>query len=552
MLKTRFKILPLLISTSLSGVLLISGCAQYPRYKGLSSDISRTPEVTATQAGSLGRKDTNVNVTKDASPPPVSGEQRFAGDIESAMDAIDHQRNLYFDEVSGSSEARQIAGSSLIGLSAWAVYKGVRSDSDSTKRLLALAGATGAAAYGISTHLQNSETEKAFLLGYRALTCLLVKSRPLLIEQAEFKTWSKDVDDLRDKITDVDKALSVAQTHRYQGLEAAKNNNRSDPQPYVDREFHHLYDALKKARTLLETSHVLQARVATAGFALRRRAELVVADVSTEVQRNEHDIPKLEGLVTTTSNITKTFAAIKPIEPGDTGADDLGNKGNAPAPAPNGGDAQKVEESPKVAPATPETIGKQVDELVKKNKDLVAKNKNLAKENKELKSKPKAVDDADKKVREAERVCLRKLLSSLYAQHRKVNLMLSNFAALNKSVKDVEQCTSGSGTFLTISPSVDELTVQPSQQYQFSISGGAGIPKAWLIGAKSTDDANQMKLVMTVEGDSVVATVTVPAKPPTGTSYLVITDGSGKQREEIALNIAKAAPKKENESSNTQ
>ena len=55
-----------------------------------------------------------------------------------------------------------------------------------------------------------------------------------------------------------------------------------------------------------------------------------------------------------------------------------------------------------------------------------------------------------------------------------------------------------------------------------------------------------LTLTTTVESGSVIAKVTVPADAPTGTSYLVFTDGAGKQKEQVTLNVqAKPAPKQE-------
>src|SRR5712671_6390247 len=132
-------------------VLSLASCTPYILSDKLDSDIS-PPQKTAIA--------------------PVAGEGQtqeaetvFAGDIADALDAANDQRKQYFGFVRNRSRDRNLAGAGLIALSAGAVYKGVTSDSGSTKRQLSLLGATGAGIYGATTFLTNKDSEAAYLSG---------------------------------------------------------------------------------------------------------------------------------------------------------------------------------------------------------------------------------------------------------------------------------------------------------------------------------------------------------------------------------------------------
>lgn len=515
----------------------LTACSPFLLHEGLDDDLSPVRQAGTTLPGQPGGSQSS----EDRFP--------FAGDIAAALDAANGQRLLYFAAVRGNARDRNIVGASLITLSAWSVYKGITSDSTSTKRLLALAGATGAGIYGLGAYLTNREAEQAFLAGYRGITCLIIRSRPLLIRDSEFRQWSDDVDALQEKIASVDLTLSKVQTKRYQELEQLGG---AELHRNLEVEFRHLYDALAKSRKLLNVSRSLQQRVQTAGFTLRRRVELVVANVNEEVHRTEHDLPKLESLVANYSNITKTFSSIKPVEQGDTGAADTKGGDGARTDAtgsPTAPSAASTETSPS-APAVRQpaqtTLGKQVDAQVERNVKLEADNKKLKKQLEEQKKAPKAPPAAKTAPKElvstGDREQLREGLSKLYALHRIVNARLVTFDSMAKSVKDIGQCDAGAGAGLVISPDVDELAVEPGQTYRFSISGGQGIPRAWLVGVKGGGDKDEITLSMTIENGMAIARVAIPGAAPAGTAYLVITDGSGKQKEEIALQIAAKKP----------
>ncbi len=495
----------------LSACIALTGCGTYPLTGKLAADI--TPK------------------------PAGEGAIAFAGDIADAMDAVDAQRQLYFKAVGDHAHGRRILGTSLLVLSGLAVYKGITSDSESTKHWLARAGAFGGAAFAVGTFLSNKSAEGAYLSGYRDITCSLLWARPLLIRQDEFAAWSKEVDALERKIAQVDLELSRVQTLRYQELELPGGDQINTR---LGDEFKHLYDALAKSRKLLENSRTLQRRVQTAGFTLRRRVEAIVADISGRVHATENALPAAQTAVSDVQTFTKTFQGIKPVQQEDTGGAGAKSDGKPSTESDTSKPAATAATTAK--PAAQTTLGQQADATVLKQQARIKKLEADAKK-KAATQKPKPL--ATPKVTEKHRLSLRTQLSQLYAQHRKVNMMLVGVNELLRTVKELDPCKEAGEGALVVSPDVEEMNLDAGKSVQFSITGGKGVPRVWLVGAKA-DGSKEITLTTSVDAGTVIAKVTAPEEASAGTSYLVVTDGVGRQKEEIALKIVpKPAEKKE-------
>jgi len=519
----------------------LAGCTTHFLADKLDDDISPPRKVAVKSAASV-----------QADPKPAE-EIHFAGDIAEAIDAANEQRALYFDAVRSNARTRSVVGTTLIALTAAAVYKGFRSDSESTKRALIRLGVAGASIYGASQFLSTREAETHYLEGYQRITCEIVKNRPILIPRTDLDNWWAKVRELESKIAATDNMLSRTQSLRYQEREHPGCADKYNTE--LRREFRHLYDALGKARALLNNSVALQKRIETAGFDLRRRIELIVADVSRNVHATEKELPVPESLVGSFTNVAKKYAAIKPVEQADTGDPKADEEPKPTEPRTPKTDPDKKD--PSTTPGGGEqskaqtTLGRAVDQQVERSNKLAAENRRLQTEIEKLKKQKPATAPAcmlaSPLVTSKERLTLREYLSDLYAQHRKVNAMLIGVSEIVKVVRDVDACRPGAGAVLTLSPDVEELALQPGGTYQFAISGGAGVPRAWLVGASGGDGKNELKLQLTVEGGTVIARVTIPECTPAGTAYLVVTDGAGKQKEEVALRIPekKCEPKSE-------
>lgn len=495
-----------------------SGCSTYPISNKLQADlIAPAPGVAA----------------------------RFAGDIESALDAANDQRTLYWQAVSDNAKARQFAGVALIALSAAAVYKGINSDSDSTKRWLAKAGALGGAAYLGSDYLTNVKAETAYLDAYKEITCSILWTRPLLVAASDYETWLEEVNRLELKIASVDLSLSRVQALRAFELEQPRGRELNKG---VGREFRNTINALKAARKLLERSRSLKTRIETAGFALRRRVEDIGAGVGKLAHDTEPPIPNPSNWVTRASSISKSFTDIKPVsqadpaDEADTPAVESGSDGNADKVAGGGGAAAtsgkaeaggsaEAECASAEAPMRATANGKDKDP---KSAARIAK---LEADNKKLKAKLEAKTPSPvEKISEKERKELRLEVSRMYAQHRKVNALLVGVNDIKESVKAIDPCR-GTDHPLILTPDVNEVTAVPGQTYQFGISGGRGIPKAWLVGSTGGEDKKSIKLATVIENGAVVAKVTIGACAPPGAAQLVVTDADGAQREEVAIKI---------------
>lgn len=494
---------------------LVSGCSTYPISSKLQADMIA----------------------------PASGTTaRFAGDIESALDAANDQRRLYWQAVSDNAGARQFAGVALIALSAAAVYKGINSDSDSTKQWLAKAGALGGAAYLGSDYLTNAKAETAYLDAYKEITCSILWARPLLVTADDYTKWLNEVNELEGRIALMDLYLSRVQALRAFEVEQPRGRELNKG---VDREIRNAINALKAARKLLERSRSLKTRIETAGFALRRRVEDINVGVGRSAHDTERPIPNPSNWVTKASGISKSFTDIKPVSQADP-ADDAdpptgksGDDGNADTVSEGGGAAPGKAEAISTAPECAGVEAPKQTTAGAKDKDpkSAAKIMKLVADNKKLKAKfeaktPRPVE----RISEKEREDLRLEISRLYAQHRKVNALLVGVNDIKATVKALDPCR-GTEQLLTLTPDVNELAVVPGLTYPFGIFGGRGIPKAWLVGSTGGEGTKSIKLTTVIENGAVIAKVMVGICAPPGTAQLIVTDADGGQREEITLRV---------------
>jgi hypothetical protein len=526
----------------------LAGCGPYLRMPDLSFDVNPQARRAAQTADG-----------KNAAPQEPD-RVPLAGEMDAALLSLDKTRIGLHDLAAQRATVRRLTAAVLIPLSGWAVYKGVTSDSQSTKHLLALAGVTGSGIYAGYSFYDSPNAERAYLEGYRDLTCVMIGARPLLITQSEFEQWQGEIVNLETIYQQTDLLLSRMQSlhNQERDLPGGQGNNRS-----LEREFRHVYDALKKARTLLDAAHELEGRIKTAGSALRRKAEIVQANVNFVVQANESKVPKPGELASNQyQEIVKTYAVIKPVEQpegggGGGGAGD-GAKGDGKTDAGKGGKTESMTaatEQPKPAAGgaasgqtrvLAEELPRLMEEQIRVRRDA---ERTIAQLRAQLAQARTAKSDAAGQagaagtvmVASGDRLALRQYLSELYAQHRRVNAMLVTFDALARSVRNISECNAGAPPLLSVTPDVGSLDLKPGNNYQFSVTGGEGgnafITLGGMIGSNKDGQSKDITLSPSVVGNIQIAKITVPADMPDGVAWLDIADAARKQRLRIKLNI---------------
>lgn len=498
--------------TVLALSLSLSGCAgfmnTYLRGEKLDADIA----IPAVKTG--------------MAPEP----EKFAGGMSSAIDAANEQRLLYLTAVSRKAATSDAIGAGVIALSAASIYTGITTTADSAKRLLALFGATAGGLYAYNTYYANKEADAAYLSGFRAISCAMLRTRPILFEQGEFGNYRDAIGVLEEQIKTVGNQLDAIAITRGMELDAekkllmdaaekpVKGVAKSATRPAVPRFQKRVidvrieagYDALKRARLLLRSAQLLEQRVDTAGFNLRRRVDLITAAVNEELSRVDKDIPKLDGLLAGIGQTGMNFKAVKP----DATFTSTAEKAESPLAS-----SFSIQSDTDAARSDPQDAG---------GKD---KSKNTARQR-----DPLAPVSA---ISITTLVDLAKSVNQLYETQRTVSKTLGSYRALGKQVVDLDDCRFGSVAPLKISPDKDEMVVEQGKPYQFAITGGRGIPKAWLLGGIAAEADGKKTLETVVEQSQVIAKVFIPKDAPKGVAYLVVTDGQGQHHEEIALLIEK-------------
>ena len=484
---------------------------------------------------------------------------RFVGDIETAIEAANAQRELYYKAVGNHAIGRNIASSFLIALGAWTVYKGVTTDSVGARRNIALASATGGATYAFGNWFTNNRGEAAYLTGFRGITCSIWRMRPFLIPQTEFDQWQGSVRSLKRETETLDDQINEMQARKNQLYETPGGDKLMVK---LNGEIGAAIAARKAGERQLAKATVLKGRIETAGFSLRRRVELITASVSEEVQRGEPRLEQLDAIVAKfTSQLNKNVDSLRPDPLNLRDADEF--EASAGGGAGAGGGAAPV---PAAAPTpvgqpAPGTAGQQIDkakaDLDRVRKDLGALKSSTGKADKataaEIKRLQGAVAALGNKVASSgavianppadaaggfsyaeARIDLQRQKALVYQMRNEVNQMFSRVYGLYLSNKGVEQCQPLGASILSVTPDEDETSLAAGGLKKYAITGGEGIPRIFLTGQNAGGDA-EVTLAVAIEGGNAVATIKAQAKLPPGPLYLVITDGAGRQKEEIKI-----------------
>lgn len=486
----------------------------------------------------------------------------FAGDVESAIDAANDQRELYFKAVGDRAFFRNSIATALIPLSAALVYKGLTTDSVSARRNIALGGATAGAGYAFFGWFTNRTGEAAYLEGYRGITCAILRTRPYLIPADDFVAWQENAATLRAEVKKLDDMTNRAEIQlRIYGEMIGE----------WDRYARNVFSEIRAARTArlagekkLKQYSSLKPRIETAGFTLRKRVDLMVTAVSEEVQRSEPRLDQLQSVVSgIASQNTANVDALRPdtldlreftFPDNPKGAASADNKGAA-APAAttsNPGsaiDAEILKLTRKLAELNPAQAktSKDAQKTQKELKELKAQVDALKKARAAMPAAPGS--DAVASAKEITRVrdalsnartplALQKAL--VYQARNKVDTMFERVYRLHRATRDIPECRSTSGTNLAVTPSEDQV-LKDGESLRFTVTGGAGVPRLLLSGSTGSGE-NETKLNVSIVGGIVTATVTPGKTLPPGPVYLVITDANGKHQEEIVITPQAVAP----------
>jgi hypothetical protein len=484
-------------SATAACLLLLGGCSLMNPY--LRSDLLKCEQATADDA----------SCTRPDVGHLGAVESPYVGEAASAIRAANDQRSLYVKEMGSQYWFNSAAGLGMIGLSADAIYKGLTSKSASSTRWVAAEGAAVAGLYGVDTWLHNKSTEAAYIVGFQAITCTLLRTRAILLPQEEYEKFDSDVAEFQEKIAVVDATLSELQIDVDFGDEVGKNLETGE-KANLKREMGNVYATLAKSRKLLLTARSYEGEINISGQTIRNQVDLIIASVSSQLAQSEPNISALKGLVGTYSDPSKGISGLQAV-----------------AVAPSG---SSVTPPSYESPANPSPSGDQ-----SKGKDSEDQSKNTT---------GVPVHPEDYKQRQILRAKLWLEVSDLYASSRRINSVLDTAQHFYVSTKRISACDFGGGPPpLEVTPATVADPVSPGSVLKFSISGGIGIPEVALTGStgSSAADAKTPDMVLSVNGNSLIATVTI-LPDASGTLTLQASDkGTPPQQAKVTMEVEKSS-----------
>jgi len=453
---------------------------------------------------------------QDSSCAKASGD--FAGDAASAIAAANDQRNRYIKEMGRQYWFNSAAGVGIIGLSADAIYEGLANPKSSllTKEVAAIAGL-----YGADTWLHNKSTEAAYIVGFQAITCTLLRTRAILLprkgdsheqqDEINFEDFQQAINRFQLQIDAVDKMLSDLQIDWDTGEEAG-NKLADGEEASLKRETGNVIATLAKSRKLLLTARAYESEIKTAGSTIRNQVDLIIASVNSQLAQSEPNIAALKGLVSTYTDPSKGIAGLQAVT----------------LTLPSGAATPPAYQTSTNSPPTSKS-GQPLKPAEVKEALKVAEG---------ISTPPNTYANRVK-----ERIQLWEAVSELYARGRILNAVLDNSQHFYESTKRINACDLGGGAPpLEITPASVADPVSAGKTLKFTIDGGVGIPGVSLTGSTGAGtDAKTPDLVVSVSGNSLIATVTI-LPDAFGTLTLVASDkGQPPQQAKVTMDVEKSA-----------
>ena len=251
-------------------------------------------------------------------PPPAG--LRLAGDASEGVKAAEDLRQKYYKNLSSTSYVRSSTGLAAGVLSGWAIYNALKPGASAssaspgdTRRGVRL-GVTLGVLYGLRQFFVNPEQESIYAEGYRALTCLMLESSPLLMTESTEKismppnggTAAADIllppytekplgdldrlelalDRLERRILDLNVQLATDET--IANAIAGEDKGIRSAQWALRDQFERTKKVLAYSRNALADGRTLVRTIKGAGRDIRDRAGIIAGTVNTQVQGKQH------------------------------------------------------------------------------------------------------------------------------------------------------------------------------------------------------------------------------------------------------------------------
>ncbi|HEX7865525.1 MAG TPA: hypothetical protein VF555_11310 [Variovorax sp.] len=458
--------------------------------------------------------------------------ERLAGNLHGALGVLKDQRREWYDSLSTQARVRALTQLGLLGVTAAALYSGLKSGvtSDHDKKRLALAGAVGFAAYSGSTWFVNPAQEQAYVEGIRELTCAMMNIEPLRMSAVGFSQMRQEREGLAAAINKLDKSLLEAEAvERYpRDSKLARAKARAEAR-----------DALLRARKTLASSEQLADQLNNSGVILMREGDLVFARVAARINAANKPITPPDTMASQAAGMIGKFRAVKidvPSESNGGGGGGGGGGTSATTPATGDGGGAAGKQAPSAA-ASKALGSASMQELLAQVATLQTQKITAAVQKAERKREDRLEAEARNQLgNAAEQATARQLASEtadLYAARRPLSNRLLSFAEQRKSVERNGSCVGGVSA-MSISPAADAKVGQ-DEAYEITVSGVTATPQVSVKGSAS------FEILVGPGMNQYVVRVKV-ASDAKGTVEVTISD-RGLATEEVELTVAAPAAK---------
>lgn len=280
--------------------------------------------------------------------PPHPTGLRLAGDADDGLKYAEEFRGKYYRDLSSAAAFRNVSGVALIGLSGWAVYNGLKPEGGTPGdiRRGTRLGAVAASVYALRQFLVNPGQEQVYAEGYRALTCLMLQSAPLLTTEAvdrstvaayagpaanssrvgalnnavpattdtgvpvpfplaapgELDRFRISLDRLEAKIQYVN--VQLGEVRGRASVMPEIQSDLNDTKSSIRRQFTSTAKALLYARNALSDGRLLLRTYENAGHDIKGRASIIVAAVNEQIQSRQADLGGATDLLKNAQDIT--------------------------------------------------------------------------------------------------------------------------------------------------------------------------------------------------------------------------------------------------------
>lgn len=400
------------------------------------------------------------------------------GELPQAIDRANSYRDAYYKAAAEQSVLKNSIGLSIIPLSASALYLGFASSANS--ELAAGLGLGAAGLFGLGNFLYSAPRQAVYLHGARAVTCVVLATRPLLTTKTEYDALSSNLeqlgktlpmvvtamDDVESGITAVGDAAATADAVTQLGIARA------------------LVGDAGRAR---DAGSLLRAEYDRAGITLNEHLEMVAARVNEEVQKTEPDLSSIATIAGSLGSWAGTFGSVPAMV---AATESPAKKSVSPADVGNGVPQQAAVDS-------------------QAEKDLAQALQKLATES-----------------------------SKLADATRAVSAHVSASQQLAAKSGDVSACSiAAADSGFSMVPDVSSIDLPAGTSASFIITDNTGIPQNVVL----TPANSAVRLNTSPNGGVLVANVVADGSATTAAYMLYVRDSTRRQSRYVTVNV-KARP----------